>query len=273
VNPVDSGKTRKDPWQVTVAYILLAAAAVAIIYIATPRFRQTKSLSPPSLAGGLERDSRYLGEEDLERLYPNLVLRRRKGNEKVVALTFDDGPDDVYTPAILDVLKEKQVRATFFLIGNRIEQYPEVTRRIINEGHLIGNHTYSHPNTGKPMGEQLRVEIERMEAALKPFNASTSHLFRPPYGALTAPAAQEVGKFGYRLALWSVDSLDWRGLSKEEIVNNIMTQMGPGKVILQHSAGGPGEDISGSVQALPEVVDLLKQQGYTFLTLDQMFPK
>lgn len=256
----------------TIAFVILALAVISVAYLASPGFRAGRQGTPPDLAGGLERDNRMLGEADLERLFPDIVLRAAKGNEKIIALTFDDGPDDVYTPAVLDVLKEKQVRATFFLIGNRVEQYPEVTRRIIEEGHLIGNHTFTHPNTGKPLGEQLRNELERTEKALAAFGVSPSYLFRPPYGALTAPAAVEVANMGYRLALWSIDSLDWRGLSKEEVLNNVVPHIAPGRVILQHSAGGPGEDLSGSVQALPEIIDYLRQQGYTFVTMDQMFP-
>lgn len=256
----------------SMAFVFLAVAAAAIAYVIASDFRDELRAAPPELAGGLERDNRMLGEADLERLFPEVVLRQRKGNEKLVALTFDDGPDDVYTPAILDILKQKQVRATFFTIGNRMEQYPEVTRRIIEEGHLIGNHTYTHPNTGKPMGEQLRIELERTEAVLAKFNVSPSYLFRPPYGALTVPAALEVANMGYRLALWSIDSLDWRGLSKEEVLNNVLPQVTPGCVVLMHSAGGPGEDLSGTVLALPEIIDYLKQQGYTFVTIDEMFP-
>ncbi|MGI6620244.1 MAG: polysaccharide deacetylase family protein [Bacillota bacterium] len=256
----------------TVSYAILVLAVLSLAYLAGPGFKAKRGVTPPHLAGGLERDNRLLGESELERLFPDIVLRARKGDEKLIALTFDDGPDDVYTPAVLDVLKEKQVRATFFLIGNRIEAYPEVTRRIADEGHLIGNHTYTHPNTGKPLGEQLRAELERAESTLAAFNVSPSHLFRPPYGALTAPAAVEVANMGYRVALWSIDSLDWRGLTKEEVLNNVIPQIAPGRVILQHSAGGPGEDLSGSVLALPEIIDHLKQQGYTFVTMDEMFP-
>lgn len=264
-------KEKQSRGYIPLAFFLLISAITALAYIAGP-IRQVRPKPPPPLAGGVEQDNRFLGEADLERLYPEIVLRQRKGMEKVVALTFDDGPDNTYTPAVLDVLKSRQVRATFFLVGNRIEEYPETTKRIINEGHLIGNHTYAHPNTGKPMGAQLRTEIEKMEATLKPYNTAPSYLFRPPYGALTAPAALEVAEFGYRLALWSIDSLDWRGLSKEEVVNNIMHQLEPGRVILQHSAGGPGEDLSGSVLALSEVIDTLKEQGYSFMTMDEMFP-
>ncbi len=254
------------------AYAILVLTVISIGYVASPGYQLNRQTTPPKLTGGTEKDNRFLGEADLERLYPEIVLRQKKGNDKVVALTFDDGPDNTYTPKVLDILRDKQVRATFFLIGNRIETYPEITRRIVNEGHLIGNHTYSHPNTGKPLGEQLKIEIEKMEDTLKPYGVNPSYLFRPPYGALSAPAALEVANMGYRLALWSVDSLDWRGLAKEEVVNNIMSQVGPGRVILQHSSGGPGEDLSGSVLALSEIIDTLKQQGYTFMTIKEMFP-
>lgn len=254
------------------ALVVLALALIGLSHVSSPGFRAKQRIIPPKLLGGLEKDNRFLGESDLERLYPEIVLRQKRGAEKSIALTFDDGPDNVYTPAVLDVLKDKQVRATFFLIGNRVEEYPETTRRIIDEGHLIGNHTYSHPNTGKPLGQQLRLEIERMEATLEPYNIAPSFLFRPPYGALSVPAALEVANMGYRLALWSVDSLDWRGLTKAEVLNNVMSQVEPGRVILQHSGGGPGEDLSGSVLALSVIIDTLKQEGYAFLTMDQMFP-
>jgi peptidoglycan/xylan/chitin deacetylase (PgdA/CDA1 family) len=270
---VDTVKKKRTPAFTGFAYVILAASVILLAFFASPLYRKIRRMSPPPLAGGAEHDNRFIGEADLERLYPNIVLRQRKGSEKFVALTFDDGPDNTFTPAVLDVLKAKQVRATFFLIGNRVEEYPDIAKRIIDEGHVIGNHTYSHPNTGRPMGEQLRKEIEQMEATLARFNVAPSYLFRPPYGALSAPAALEIANFGYRLALWSVDSLDWRGLSKEEVVKNIMTQMGPGRVILQHSAGGPGEDLSGSVLALSEVIDTLKQQGYSFMTINEMFPQ
>ena len=82
----------------------------------------------------------------------------------------------------------------------------------------------------------------------------------------------EIANFGYRVAMWSIDSLDWRGLSKDEVINNIMTQVGPGKVVLQHSAGGPGEDLTGSVEALPVIIDRLAQDGYKFVTFSEMFP-
>lgn len=252
------------------AWIVVVVAVCATVYLISSGLMNPGRV--PDLAGGLEQDNRFIGEEDLERLYPDIILRAKRDAGKIICLTFDDGPDDLFTPDILDVLKEKNVKATFFLIGNRVEEYPEVTRRIVDEGHEIGNHTYSHPNTGKPMGQRLKEEIDNMEKTLAPFGVATSYLFRPPYGALSVPAVLEIANFGYRVAMWSIDSLDWRGLSKDEVINNIMTQVGPGKVVLQHSAGGPGEDLTGSVEALPVIIDRLAQDGYKFVTFSEMFP-
>lgn len=225
---------------------------------------------PSGLAGGSERDHRSIGEVDLEKLYPGTVLRRAKKPGKIVCLTFDDGPDTVYTTAVLDILKEKEVKATFFVIGKRVEENPEVAKRIAAEGHLLGNHTYSHPQLDKesPAVEQ---EISKTEAALRKIGQSGNGLFRPAYGAANPSLVVQVANLGYKVAMWSVDSLDWRGLSASEVRRNVENYVFPGAVVLFHCAAGPGEDLSGSVSALPAIIDDLKAQGYTFVTMSEMF--
>lgn len=249
---------------------VLVALIVLFAWYNSPGMRQSRALRPSDLAGGSERDNRNIGEEDLERLYPDLVLRRGKGNVRRVALTFDDGPDKVYTPVVLDILKEKGVKATFFLIGKRVQEDPEITRRIADEGHLIGNHTYSHAQL-KTAGPALEQELSRMEAALGPLGLSGHGLFRPAYGAANPSLVVQASNLGYKIAMWSVDSLDWRGLSSAEVRRNVENHVSPGSVVLQHSAGGPGEDLSGSVAALPDIIDTLKAQGYEFVTMSEMF--
>lgn len=249
-----------------VAALLLAALA----YYNSPDNRQRRAFIPPPLSGGSERDNRAIGELDLQRLFPGVILRMGKGPERLVALTFDDGPDRTYTPAVLDILRQKGVPATFFLVGKRIQEDPDVVWRIVNEGHLIGNHTYSHTRLLK-QGPELALELSRMEDALKPFGVSAHALFRPPYGAANPSLVTQASNLGYKIALWSVDSLDWRGLSSAEVTRNILGPVAPGSVILQHSAGGPGEDLSGSVAALPRVIDDLQAKGYRFVTLSEMF--
>lgn len=251
---------------------VLVFLIAAFAYYTNPTVQERRALEQVPLGGGSERDNRPIGEIDLVRLYPSLVLRLGPTGVKNVALTFDDGPDMQYTPQVLDVLRDKGVKATFFLIGNRVEDYPDVAKRIVEEGHLVGNHTYSHPEIMKATGAPLQKELASTEQALSKIGASGSGLFRPPYGAISPNLVEEAASLGYRIAMWSVDSLDWRGLPKDTVVAKVMEMMSPGAVVLQHSSGGPGEDLSGSVQALPVIIDTLKEQGYTFVRMDEMFP-
>ncbi len=226
--------------------------------------------SPLRLAGGNERDVRNIGEYDLERLYPDIILRTGKNVGKLVCLTFDDGPDDVYTPAVLDILKEKDVKATFFLIGKRVEEFPEVAKRIANEGHLVGNHSYSHADLDKA-SSLMEQELTKAQAAFKKLGFSDNYIFRPAYGAANPSIVEQVANLGYKVAMWSVDSLDWTGLSAAEVFRNVSGSIVPGAVVLQHSSGGPGEDLSGSVTAIPQIIDDLRAKGYRFVTMDEMF--
>ena len=232
--------------------------------------REHRAAQPSKLAGGLERDTRNIGEQDLERLYPNVILRTGKDVGKLVSLTFDDGPDATYTPTVLDVLKQKGVKGTFFLIGKRVEENPQIAKRIVDEGHLIGNHTYNHANLDKA-GPEVEQELSKAEAAFKPLGFTGNGLFRPAYGAANPSLIEQVSNLGYKVAMWSVDTLDWRGLSAAEVFRNVESAMIPGAVILQHSAGGPGEDLSGSVSAIPQIIDALQAQGYRFVTMNEMF--
>jgi peptidoglycan/xylan/chitin deacetylase (PgdA/CDA1 family) len=258
-----------------VPYLVGLAIMAAIVLFAcrsNPEMQERRDLQPSRLEGGNERDTRKIGEIDLEKLYPGLVLRASKAPDKIVALTFDDGPDRLYTPQVLDVLKAKGVKATFFLIGKRIEEDPDVAKRIADEGHSIGNHTYSHPELTEA-SDSLPEEIAKAKQAIEAVGVTDNGFFRPPYGAAEPSLVEQVADLGYRIAMWSIDSLDWRGLSRTEVVKNVEGYVVPGSVILQHSAGGPGEDLSGSVLAVGDIIDKLRAQGYRFVTLDEMFPE
>jgi peptidoglycan/xylan/chitin deacetylase (PgdA/CDA1 family) len=250
--------------------LILVAALAVFAWYSSPDTRASRALRPSKLAGGQERDTRKIGEQDLETLYPDIILRTGKNVGKLVCLTFDDGPDKTYTPGVLDVLKEKGVKATFFLIGKRVQEDPAIVKRIGDEGHLIGNHTYSHANLDKA-NPAVPQELSQMEATLKPLGLSANGLFRPAYGAANPSLVEQVSNLGYKMAMWSVDTLDWRGLSAAEVFRNVSTNIVPGGVILQHSAGGPGEDLSGSVAALPQIIDDLRSRGYRFVTMTEMF--
>ncbi len=263
----------KSRIEAVITGLIVVALVAALAYYSDPAVKGNLSSRLVKLVGGSERDNRLLGELDLVRLYPSLVLRQGPSEHKVAALTFDDGPDRLYTPQVLDVLASKGVTATFFLIGNRVDEYPEVARRIISEGHLIGNHSYSHPVIQKASGTNgLQSQLCAAEEAFARAGVTGSGLFRPPYGAISPNLVEQAASLGYRVALWSIDSLDWRGLDRDTVVGKVMEMVAPGAVILQHSSGGPGEDLSGSVQALPIIIDTLRERGYTFTTMDKLFP-
>lgn len=225
------------------------------------------------LAGGPEREKRGFPQReivDLASEYPEDFLRNGARKEKKVALSFDDGPDDVYTVQILDVLKEKDVQATFFIIGRRAEIFPEIVKRMVVEGHVVANHTWSHPDILKLSKDKILEELQKTDQIIKDLNCYYPKFFRPPYGSIDREKLELVTKEGYNIISWDVDSLDWKGLDAAEVKTNILENVLPGSIILQHSAGGVGEDLSGTVEALPEVIDVLKKDGYEFLTLDEL---
>lgn len=225
------------------------------------------------LAGGPERVKRGFPQReivDLASEYPESFLRSGPREEKKVALSFDDGPDDVYTVQILDVLKEQDVQATFFIMGRRAEIFPEIVNRMTVEGHVLANHTWSHPDILKLTNDKILEELQKTDQIIKDLNCYHPKFFRPPYGSIDREKLELVIKEGYAVISWDVDSLDWKGLDAAEVKTNILENVIPGSIILQHSAGGIGEDLSGTVEALPEIIEVLKKDGYQFVTIDQL---
>ena len=207
---------------------------------------------------------------DLVKLYPDIVVRQWTPQIPSIAITFDDGPDNEYTPKILDILREHGVRATFFLIGHSVEKYPKVAKRIIAEGHAIGNHTYHHVNLANMAPWQVVTELEKANTVLAQVVNQQPSAVRPPYGALDSLAIEAIAEKGYKVVLWTIDSLDWHGLSAKEVLDNVIPELKNGTILLHHSAGGPEEDLSGMLEALPVIIETLKKQGYSFLTIPEV---
>ena len=258
--------------------MMILLLSLAIFAVKGDIFRKPQQIMPEDLdlAGGPEKEVRGFPKRemvDLITMYPELFIASGDSEEKKVALTFDDGPDDIFTPQILDVLKEKNVKATFFVIGKRAEGYPKVMRRIVDESHLVGNHTWSHPNIMKISLEDAKQEVLKTEKLLKSYcddSADRIKIFRSPYGSIDPERVEFISNIGYKIIAWNVDSLDWKGLSAEEVKTNVLENVTEGSIILQHSAGGEGEDLSGSVEALPEIIDVLKKEGFEFVTIDEI---
>lgn len=191
-----------------------------------------------------------------------------RNEQKTIALTFDDGPWLSATPQVLDILKEKNIKATFFLIGQNLINLPQIGQRIVAEGHAIGNHTWHHWH--RPMDEFTAMrEIEDTASLITATTGVKTHLFRPPNGFLYNGLADYALKQKYVVVTWSIDSGDWHkhGLSAEGLVKCVVEKAKPGAIILMHDGGG---DRSKTVQALPQIIDQLTQRGYQFVTIPEM---
>lgn len=189
---------------------------------------------------------------------------------KRIALTFDDVPDPRFTPQILDVLKEYGVKATFFVNGQRVLNHPELAKRIHDEGHVIGNHSFTHPDFNKISMTAFISEIKKTEQAIFPITGYIPKLIRPPYGEITEEQLIWAAEHKYRIVNWNVDSLDWKGLNKEQVLTNILSGIRPGAIVLQHGGGGYGSKLQGTIDALPEVIKTLKNQGYELVTVPEL---
>ncbi|WP_159888176.1 polysaccharide deacetylase family protein [Paenibacillus puerhi] len=189
---------------------------------------------------------------------------------KRAALTFDDGPDAKYTPAILDLLKEHQVKATFFVVGKQVDKHPDVLKRILDEGHAIGNHSLSHANFSKLTPKRMDEEIRETDRRIQQAAGVSTSMFRAPYGASPHDLKTYLKTTDRELVGWTVDTRDWAGTSPGDILTLIRDQTKPGGIILMHSFGGKGGDLSNTLEALPLAIDYLHAEGYTLVTVPEL---
>lgn len=178
-----------------------------------------------------------------------------------VALTFDDGPHQTCTPALLDGLKQRGVKATFFLMGENIAGKEALVQRMQEEGHLIGNHSYRHIQMTKEGAEQACAEIKQTEEIIRSITGSRPEYLRPPYGAWNEQLECRVN---LTTVLWNVDSLDWKLQNTERIVRRVEKDVKSGDIILMHDI------FKTSVEAALRIVDDLQKQGYEFVTVEEL---
>lgn len=180
--------------------------------------------------------------------------------EKVIALTFDDGPDPIDTPEVLDILKEKNVRATFFVLGQAAHAHPHLLKRIIMEGHEIGNHSFNHDYQQRRLVEEIKLTDQEVFVS----TGTHTYFYRPPGGSLSKNQLETVKKNGHTVVLWSVDSKDWRNPGVKQIVDNVNKNVFPGAIILLHDGGYQRTQ---TVKALGPIIDALRERGYRLTTL------
>ncbi len=193
----------------------------------------------------------------------------RHGNRKnwSVALTFDDGPQDPYTDQILDILAKYSIKATFFLTGGNVKQNPDIVRRIISDGHEVGNHSYSHKTMRCRSLKWLRSEIEETDKQILQVGASQPVYFRPPFGRTSFQLIYLLKKMKKKMILWDIGPKDFKYAHSYEILGKVLKKLKPGSIIVLHDGGG---DRSVTVEAVNILVKDIREMGYKFVTISEL---
>ena len=193
-------------------------------------------------------------------------------NQKAVALTFDDGPSPVYTPKIMALFKKYQAHSTFFVMGHRVEQYPGLVQALIKAGHEVGNHSFNHPRFTEIAQPSREQELERTAVDLNLLGCPPSQrLFRPPYSAYDERLKTYLAHTHRRLVLWSLDSGDWRGLAAPAIIENVLSRVRNGSIIIFHDSDENAlADRHPTVEALSIILPALKAAGYRLVTVSEL---
>lgn len=182
-------------------------------------------------------------------------------DSKKIAITFDDGPHPYYTEQLLDGLKEREVKATFFVTGKHVEQYPELIERMHEEGHLIGNHTYSHLQLNRNNGEAFKEELIKTNELIEELTGQEVQYVRPPYGSWDKKFEKELNMFP---VLWNIDPLDWCSDNVACIVQKVTSKAKENSIILMH------DEYKSTVTAALQIIDALQKEGYEFVTVDEI---
>jgi peptidoglycan/xylan/chitin deacetylase (PgdA/CDA1 family) len=182
-----------------------------------------------------------------------------------IAITFDDGPHGTLTPKLLDMLAARKVKATFFVVGQMVAEYPDIMRRIARDGHEVASHSWSHPNLAKMSDEAVRGQLQRTSDAIKAAIGTTPTLMRPPYGSITPRQKSWMfQEFGYRTIIWDVDPFDWKRPGPGVVTQRIVNQTQNGSIILAHDIHAQ------TIEAMPSTLDQLLQKGFKFVTVSEL---
>ncbi len=195
-----------------------------------------------------------------------------KTEEKVVALTFDDGPHPIFTIELLKLLAEFNVKATFFVSGKNIEQHKDLVKQIVDNGHELGNHAYSHRNLIFKTTSFIRNEIVKTDDLIKSCGADAPNIVRPPFGRFLLSALYVFCKLKKKVILWNIPTKDYKAKHPKLIVRKVYRKLKPGGIIVMHDAGKDNSkvDRSVSLQAVRSLLSELPQKGFRFVTISEL---
>lgn len=186
--------------------------------------------------------------------------------EKVVALTFDISWGTNIPEPVIDILKKNKIKSTFFLSGPWVRKYPEITHRLVKEGHEIASHGYRHIDLNRTDISTIKKEISQAHEILTEVSGRAPNLIRVPNGAYDEKVLNVANEMGYQVIQWSVDSLDWKNPGTEKIINRVLKKIHPGAIILMHAS----DTCQQTIDALPSIIEGLKMQGYQFITVSEL---
>lgn len=210
-------------------------------------------------------ENRSGGTVPMSPIDPRLSFNSVKISSPHIALTFDDGPHATLTPKLLDTLRARNVKATFYVIGRNVNANPEVAKRIVGEGHEIANHTWSHPSLSKLSAAGVSSELGRAHEEISKVTNVTTANMRPPYGAVNGRVRQIAkDEFGYSTIMWSVDPLDWKYRNSARVSSQLIAGAAPGAILLCHDIHPT------TVAAIPRTVDQLLAKGFEFVTVSEL---
>ncbi|MEH7520447.1 polysaccharide deacetylase family protein [Priestia megaterium] len=189
--------------------------------------------------------------------YPNDVFVNGP-NKKMVALTFDDGPDHMITPKIIATLKKENIKGTFFFIGEKVQKYPEIVKSAYNNGNIIANHSFYHDVFSKKTETEINQDLEKNSEAIRQVIGKSPALLRPPFGKTDDKLVKVAQKDHYKIILWSIDTLDWSNREQSVIQQNVLDNVRNGDIILMHT----DEYTIETAKAVPTIIDELKRRGF-----------
>ncbi len=195
------------------------------------------------------------------------IYRKKENNYKKIALTFDDGPHPKFTPQILEILSEYNIKATFFVVGINAKNYPDTMKKVLDEGHEIENHTYTHPHVNNIDFGVLKREVEYCESEIYEQTDHKTKLFRPPEGLIDDEIIAMIKDLDYKVILWDIDTRDWAHTSPEDISNMVVNNIKSGDIILMHDYIGVN---SPTPEALKLFLPILIERGYRFVTVNEL---